>query len=194
MRVTGGELRSRRLFGPSRRMPLRPTPDALRERAFSILGSSIAGANFLDLFAGTGAVGIEALSRGAAQVHFIESHRAATTLIRRNLESLRIPPERTRISCQTAERAIQRLGRRQEKFSLLWADPPFPQWELGLEAINAAISVSILEDGSRLMLECPDEAMISTLPPDLQLEREVSAGASRLLFFRFSVSGGGSDA
>lgn len=171
-------------------MPVRPTPDALRERAFSILGPAISGADFLDLFAGSGAVGIEALSRGAGRVHFVESHRAAAALIRRNLESLKLSAELARISIQQAGKLIPILGRKREKFSFLWADPPFPRWELGLEAIFLAVTHSILEENSRLMLECPDHAVIPALPRGLEFEREVSSGASRLLFFRHHGDGG----
>src|SRR5437879_6758213 len=71
-------------------LALRPTSDRLRETLFNVLAPSIAGSRFIDLFAGTGAIGVEALSRGAAEVVFIESHGPAATLIRRNLESLGI--------------------------------------------------------------------------------------------------------
>ncbi|MGA3019526.1 MAG: 16S rRNA (guanine(966)-N(2))-methyltransferase RsmD [Bryobacteraceae bacterium] len=87
MRVIAGEFRSRRLkslHGDA----TRPTPDRLRETLFDILGPRIAGATFLDGYAGTGAVGIEALSRGAAHVFFLEKHRAALETIRQNLASL----------------------------------------------------------------------------------------------------------
>src|SRR5262252_598107 len=89
MRVIAGAYRSRilkSLKGPA----LRPTSDRLRETLFNVLGSSVAGSRFLDLFAGTGAIGIEALSRGAAEVVFVESHAPAAALIRRNLASLDI--------------------------------------------------------------------------------------------------------
>jgi 16S rRNA (guanine966-N2)-methyltransferase len=87
MRVIGGEFRSRRL----KTLPglaLRPTQDRLRETLFDILASRIAGTLFLDAYAGSGAVGIEALSRGAARAIFIESHRGAVEVIRQNLKSL----------------------------------------------------------------------------------------------------------
>src|SRR5258708_39282931 len=89
MRVIGGEFRSRALKslpGPG----TRPTPDRLRESLFSILAPRIQGSTFADLYAGTGAVGIEALSRGAAKVIFVESNRAALVAIRENLRSLGI--------------------------------------------------------------------------------------------------------
>lgn len=87
MRVVGGELRSRRLKSlPGLR--LRPTPDRLRETLFDVLGARIPGAVFLDAYAGSGAVGIEALSRGAARAIFLEKHRGAAELIRQNLVAL----------------------------------------------------------------------------------------------------------
>ena len=83
MRITGGEWRSRRLHGPGRKAAVRPTPDAMRERAFAVLGDRVEGARFLDLYAGTGAVGLEALSRGAASVVFVERHAATARIWRR---------------------------------------------------------------------------------------------------------------
>jgi len=87
MRIVAGKYRSRQLAS-LHGAKLRPTSDRLRETLFDILGPSVEGAVFLDLYAGTGAVGIDALSRGARQVFLVESHRAGIGLIRRNLESL----------------------------------------------------------------------------------------------------------
>jgi len=95
MRVIGGEFRSRRL----RSLPgldTRPTPDRLRETLFDVLGPRVEGAVFVDAYAGTGAVGIEALSRGAARAVFLEKSRPAVELIRHNLESLGLP-DRTKV-------------------------------------------------------------------------------------------------
>src|SRR2546430_17457276 len=89
MRVIAGRSRSRILKG-IRALALRPTSDRLRETLFNVLAPNIAGSRFVDLFAGTGAVGIEALSRGATEVVFIENRAPAAALIRRNLESLGI--------------------------------------------------------------------------------------------------------
>ena len=89
MRVIAGKYRSRRLKGPGT-MRLRPTSDRLRETLFNVLGPSIADSYFVDLFAGTGAVGIEAISRGARDVFFVESSAKAARLIRDNVASLEI--------------------------------------------------------------------------------------------------------
>ena len=87
MRVIGGEFRSRALKSVPG-LDVRPTPDRLREALFNVLAPRISGAVFADLYAGTGAVGIEALSRGAARVIFVEQNRAAINVLRQNLKSL----------------------------------------------------------------------------------------------------------
>src|SRR5262245_13661883 len=89
MRIIAGTFRSRQLK-PLKKLPIRPTSDMLRETLFNILGPPVQGARFLDLFAGTGAVGIEAVSRGASHVVFVENHRAAARLIRENLALLEV--------------------------------------------------------------------------------------------------------
>ena len=86
MRVIAGTYRSR-ILKSLKGLALRPTSDRLRETLFNVLGDAVDGSRLIDLFAGTGAVGIEALSRGASEVVFIENHAPAATLIRRNLES-----------------------------------------------------------------------------------------------------------
>src|SRR5580692_10710968 len=92
MRVIAGKYRSRTLHSLKGQM-LRPTSDRLRETLFNILGRAVEGATFVDLYAGTGAVGMEALSRGARHAIFVEEHAPAVRLIRRNLGSLEIGAE-----------------------------------------------------------------------------------------------------
>jgi 16S rRNA (guanine966-N2)-methyltransferase len=120
MRVIGGEFRSRRLQS----MPgsdVRPTPDRLRETLFNILGPSIAGSVFVDAYAGTGAVGIEALSRGAGHVTFIEKNRAAADLIRANLAALDVEG-RARV---VQGSAALHLG--EMEADTIFIDPPYPK-------------------------------------------------------------------
>ncbi len=118
MRVIGGEFRSRRLKTlPG--MRLRPTPDRLRETLFDVLAPRIEGAVFADLYAGSGAVGIEALSRGAARAVFVEKHRAAVDVIRQNLQSLGIE-ERAQVICGKATAPLGRLGA-----DIVFLDPPY---------------------------------------------------------------------
>ena len=113
MRVIAGQYRSRQLKSldaPS----LRPTSDRLRETLFNVLSPKIPGAHFLDLFAGTGAIGIEALSRGAQDVLFVENHPPAAKLIRQNLQSLNIASGAT-VLAMDAQRALENLQQRQIK-------------------------------------------------------------------------------
>lgn len=183
MRITGGTWSSRRLRGPSRGMPLRPTPDAMRERAFAVLAESVAGVTMLDLYAGTGAVGFEALSRGAARVVFVERHRAAARLIAANRAALGVAADRAALLVRPVHRALDELVRRGESFQLAWADPPFEIWGEGLEALARAFRSGILSGDAVACLECPQEATVA-IPSPLEVTRELSGGASRLVMLR----------
>src|ERR1043166_3806012 len=125
MRIVAGEFRGRTLKSPTWE-GLRPTSDRLRETLFNILGPSVAGARVLDGYAGTGAIGIEALSRGAAHVTFVEKDPRAVKLIETNLEALdvgqRLRPRRSIIRAAIAD-AVRRLAG--EVFDLIILDPPY---------------------------------------------------------------------
>ena len=118
MRVIAGEFRSRRLKSiPG--LATRPTPDRLRETLFDILGARVEGAVFLDAYAGTGAVGIEAISRGAAQAIFIERSKAAEKVLSENLASLGIE-DRALVTLGAAASLISRY-----KAGIVFLDPPY---------------------------------------------------------------------
>lgn len=127
MRVIAGTYRSR-VLKSLRGVTLRPTSDRLRETLFNVLGASVAGSRFLDLFAGTGAIGIEALSRGAAEAVFVENHRPAAALIRRNLASLGIESG-AMVLAMDALRALEKLSPRAKRestaFDFIFLDPPY---------------------------------------------------------------------
>ncbi|MEO2082565.1 MAG: 16S rRNA (guanine(966)-N(2))-methyltransferase RsmD [Desulfurobacteriaceae bacterium] len=128
MKVTGGKYKGRRIKSMPKRSDtklLRPTTGRVKESVFSILNNYLEGVKFLDLFAGTGAVGIEALSRGAGKVVFVESDRRFCNLIRENLKSLRVSPEKYEIMCMDYTEALKKLGKRGEKFDFIYADPPY---------------------------------------------------------------------
>jgi 16S rRNA (guanine966-N2)-methyltransferase len=119
MRVIGGEFRSRVL----KTLPgqaLRPTPDLLRQALFNVLAPRIEGTVFLDAYAGSGAVGIEALSRGARHAIFIESHAPAVRLIRENLRSLELEPRATVIQGPTRTHLARQTA------DIVFLDPPYP--------------------------------------------------------------------
>jgi len=119
MRVIGGEFRSRKLKSlPG--MEIRPTPDRMRETLFNIIAAEVPGATFLDAYAGTGAVGIEALSRGAMRAIFVEKNKAAAALIRENLESLGALPR----GMVVTGAALKELGK--YRAGIVFLDPPYP--------------------------------------------------------------------
>jgi 16S rRNA (guanine966-N2)-methyltransferase len=127
MRIIAGQFRSRPLR-PLGALDIRPTSDRLRETLFNVLTAgnpqALEGSVWLDLFAGTGAVGIEALSRGAAMVYFVDSAKPATELIRQNLHSLAIT-EGFQILPQETTKAISQLARQQIKPDYIFLDPPY---------------------------------------------------------------------
>jgi 16S rRNA (guanine(966)-N(2))-methyltransferase RsmD len=118
MRVIGGEFRSRRLKSiPG--LATRPTPDRLRETLFNILGAQVEGAVFLDAYAGTGAVGIEALSRGAARAVFIEKSKNAANVLRENLASLGVEGRALVVVAPTLSSIAA------HKADIVFLDPPY---------------------------------------------------------------------
>jgi 16S rRNA (guanine966-N2)-methyltransferase len=128
MRIIAGTFRSRQLKS-LKGLTLRPTSDRLRETLFNVLQTRIEGSRFVDLFAGTGAVGIEAVSRGAKEVVFIENHRPTVELIRKNLESLEIRTG-VRVLPLDAMRGFQKLAAERAAgssllFDIVFLDPPY---------------------------------------------------------------------
>lgn len=148
LRVTGGELGGRRLRAP--RSGVRPSADRVRESLFAILGD-LTGAAVLDLFAGSGALGIEALSRGAASLVCVERSRATLAVLRENLASLGLDPV-ARVMAGDAEAVIARLGRAGERFDLVLMDPPYAP-EAGHAALVALGRAGLLAPEAMVVLE-----------------------------------------
>jgi len=123
MRVVAGELRGRRLSAASGR-ETRPTSERARAGLFDWLGPRVVGARVLDLFAGTGALGIEALSRGASSAVFVERSRGALRALRKNLEDLELVA-RARVVERDLTRGLGALAAESEGFDLVFADPPY---------------------------------------------------------------------
>src|SRR5271155_5368778 len=122
MRVIAGQFRSRVLTGPGK-LRLRPTSDRLRETLFNILGPTVEDSLFVDAYAGTGAIGIEAISRGARETIFIESHAATARLVRKNLESLAVSVGAEVIEA-SAVRGLEKLAARRRIADFIFIDPP----------------------------------------------------------------------
>jgi 16S rRNA (guanine966-N2)-methyltransferase len=165
MRVVAGRLGGRPLHAPKGR-DTRPTSDRVREALFSIL-ASVDGAHVLDLFAGSGALGIEALSRGAATVTFVDSAAAAVAAVRQNLERLGLQAEVLRMPALRALACTPVLGR---QYDLVFLDPPYRMAStLGPELSTALPHV--LAAGARVVVES-DRRVPLALELELLRERQ----------------------
>jgi 16S rRNA (guanine(966)-N(2))-methyltransferase RsmD len=150
MRIVAGKFRSRQLKS-LKGLALRPTSDMLRETLFNILGPRVEGSRFLDLFAGTGAIGIEAISRGAVLAIFVENHSATVRLLRENLASLEIASE-ARVITTDAAAAIARLEKESAAaFDFVFLDPPYAH-EKDYQATLCALEKSSLLTESALVI------------------------------------------
>jgi 16S rRNA (guanine966-N2)-methyltransferase len=123
MRIIGGSARGRRLFAPKSRA-IRPTADRVRESLFNVLGQSFDGIEVLDLFAGSGALALEALSRGARHAVMVDKDREAIRLCEANAAALGFA-ERVRTIAAPVAAAVKSLGREGASFELIFADPPY---------------------------------------------------------------------
>ena len=184
MRIVGGRLRGSALAGP-KGQAIRPTSDRLREAMFNILAHGfddpVDGARVLDLFAGTGALGLEALSRGAKSALLVEDAAEARGLIRRNIEALGLTGA-TRIFRRDAT-LLGPVGRI-EPFSLVFVDPPYGRG-LGEKALAAAAEGGWLSDGALVVFE--ESAKAELVPPAGFTVVETRAyGDTQVVFLRYA--------
>lgn len=163
MRVISGMLKGRRLVAPAG-LSTRPTADRIKESVFNILGSSVQSAMVLDLFAGTGALGIEALSRGATHAVFIDQAKAALAAIRTNIRNLGIG-DRTRVLQWNISKGLQCLSSMPPAFDLVFMDPPYDANAI-VPALTALVACDALAPGVQIVIEhsTRDPIETSTLP------------------------------
>jgi len=158
MRIISGAQKGRRLVSP-KTQSIRPTSDRIKESIFNILGKEVEGRVVLDLFAGTGSLGIEALSRGAKKVVFVEKGRNAIRLIEKNLIRCGFD-SCSEIVAKDVHRAIGSLKRREESFNLIIIDPPYRKGlvqktlkKLKIEGIYTNESILIIQHDQREPLD-----------------------------------------
>ena len=185
MRVIAGSHRGRRLNGPQG-TALRPTSDKVREALFSILGTQVSGRRFLDLYAGTGAVGIEALSRGASAVTFVESDPMAVQLLKKNLRT-----------CQLLDRAQVHVGQTAAfldrndwwgaPYDILFADPPYA----ALDELNVLVHAwrpGLLSEHAAMIIEQDSHAELPAPIDHASLVRRYQYGDTALYLFDVSTA------
>jgi 16S rRNA (guanine966-N2)-methyltransferase len=151
MRVIAGKYKSRRLVAPEG-VQTRPTSDRLRETLFNVVAPRIEGSVWLDLFAGSGAVGIEALSRGAQRVYFVESSTAAARVIRNNLHTLEISKE-AEILERDALAALRLLNTQSVAYDFIFLDPPYRKMDDYEQVLNFISQSRLLSSGGKVIAE-----------------------------------------
>ena len=175
MRIIAGSRRGARLVAP-RGHDTRPTPDRVREAAFNLIGP-VDGARVLDLYAGSGAIGLEALSRGAARAVLVENDRSALAAIERNLEKLRLTG--VEVARESAVARVAADARRGSRYDLVFIDPPYRMLSNALRELTSHLP-SVLAEGGVVVVEsaAKDE-------PDLPLVPRTSRryGSTRLTVF-----------
>ena len=191
MRVISGKYRSRPLHS-LRGMDVRPTSDRLRETLFNVLTAgnpeALVGSTWLDLFAGTGAVGIEALSRGARQVYFVENSGPAAETIRKNLQSLGIVGG-YRLLREGAPQAIRRLKPDEGAADIVFIDPPYHMTGAYTDTLEALAESSLVRAASVVIAEHEKKFDPGAEFGKLRRFRELVQGSTTLSFYRLEESG-----
>lgn len=183
MRIIAGSYRSRSLDAPPG-LATRPSSDRLRETLFNVLAPRIEGAAFLDLYAGSGAVGIEALSRGAARAAFVERAPAALKTLRGNLEKLGISAG-FRIGSSSVAAALKHLGKENQRFDLVFLDPPWDaaaEYAATLGSLGGAAS-GLLADGALVIAEHRRKQRLEERYGALERTRLLEQGDAALSFY-----------
>jgi len=184
MRVIAGEYRSRLLQAP-RGEKTRPTSDRLRETLFNVLGPLVEGSRFVDLYAGSGAVGIEAISRGADFVWFAESARPAVAAIRKNLSALKIAGGFA-LEDRGVKKMLEALLAKERKAEIVFLDPPYEDAEAYEETLKflAQHHAAVLADGAVVVAEHARKAGLEARYSVLERTRVLEQGDAALSFYR----------
>lgn len=188
LRVIGGKWRSRKLQFPAVN-GLRPTGDRIRETLFNWLQNDVPAARCLDLFAGSGACGIEALSRGAQQVVFVEKDPAAAQSISSNL--LRLESEGAQVVCTDALSWLNTAVETAQRFDIVFVDPPYAL-NLLPEVLARLASGLLLKPGAKLYLESGSPLGMDLLSDPWVLLKNKQAGAVHYYLIAYSPTGTGS--
>ncbi len=177
MRVISGTARGRKLKEPAG-MDIRPTSDRIKESIFNIIQFDIEGRRVLDLFAGTGQLGIEALSRGAASAVFVDESPAAIRLVRENLKSAGLDGPNGRV-VRTLAQSFVRSG---EKFDLVFLDPPYHTGVIG-EILRMIMEIDIMTENGIILCETQADTPLPEPLPPYEKGREYHYGRVKITLY-----------
>jgi len=178
MRIISGSARGRRLKEPMG-MDTRPTTDKVKESLFNIIQFELEGRRVLDLFAGTGQLGLEALSRGAEHCTFVDRRREAADLVKENVKLCRFEGQ-ARVVQGESQAFLRACG---EKFDVIFLDPPY-QTNLLESALTSILEFDILGNHGIIVCESSQERELPVLPPPYERGREYRYGKIKLAVFR----------
>ena len=183
MRIITGKAKGCKLKAP-KGMTTRPTADRVKESLFNILGFDVYDANVLDLFAGSGNLGLEAISRGAKKVVFVDQDTESIRIIKENAEHTKLIAASEIMKCDVFL-ALQRLERAKVKFNLLFCDPPYLK-ELVQKVLFKVDTMDILEDGAIIVVEHDRKDNVDVVLENIVLKRSQNYGSTVVSFFVFS--------
>ena len=186
MRVIAGKFRSRKLKGPGK-LRLRPTSDRLRETLFNILGAAVEDSLFVDLYAGTGAIGIEAISRGARETIFVEAHAASARLVRANLDALGVR-EGVEVIEAEAVRGLERIAARHRVADFIFLDPPYEDEEEHLNVLEFLDASHLVAPGGLVIVEHRNKTELPDRLERLERARLIEQGDAALSFYRLAAA------
>ena len=190
MRITGGQ-QARRILKVPKGYDVRPTPDLVKQAVFNSLGSRVEGARVLELFAGTGALSLECLSRGAASALCIEKSERHSSVLRQNVQTAGFPPEAVQVRVQDVFTAITQLAEAKARFDLIFADPPYGEKNVARRSTSFAQKLldnftlpSLLADSGQFILGYARRDTLSI--PEFWKERKILKHGDSMM--RFLVS------
>jgi len=188
MRISAGEFKGRKIGSKklfvkrAGKDDLRPTPAKVREAIFNILRNEIEGASLLDLYAGTGTIGIEALSRGAESVIFVESVRPRAEAINDLIDKLNLT-SKTSVHCEETELFLKRAWLAGEMYDIIFADPPYASDEI-VKILPLINKYGMLDAEGVLLCEHGAKAVVPDVAGSLKLNRQYRYGDTRLALYR----------
>ncbi len=157
MRITGGK-HARRILKAPKGLDVRPTPDLVKQAVFNSLGARVQEARVLELFAGTGALSLECLSRGATSALCVELSPKHAAILRQNFEGAGFPPGSLHVRVQDAFTAVSQVADTGEKFDLILADPPYGEKNVGRR--STSLAQRLLDDAKLPHLLAPDGLLV----------------------------------
>ncbi len=183
MRITTGSLKGRRLKSP-RNLKIRPPLDQLKQSVFNMLAGEIEGKRVLDLFAGTGSFGLEALSRGAESIIFVDSSFKACRLLKENVKLLQ-QEDKASVMCRKVNDTLEDFSKTGREFNLIFLDPPFPA-QICQKTLDKLVEQNLLDHQGLIVIHHHYKEKVNSNSNNLELVRKRKFGDNLVSIFLYS--------